>query len=284
VALSWEETSGSITTPSLGTCKNTGSNPCKGNFGTVQRIFSASPSTSGQVGLAAVCDSAGLVCDKDSFAQGTSPQLVVRIGLAGNLADAQSAGDPTHALRLADPQQNQALDCGGGNLASQLEFGCANTYKVNTGQSCTSLGPGPPYQCVAVSTGFKTGQMSGLANRLFTTANTCSRAPNNWSSFPNLPKGDLRIVQVFLTPFGAYTGNGTSWLPVSGFASFYVTNFDGDPCDSPTSNPPPGETTMQKGEIWGHFIKYIQSLNDGSGGTTTCDMSSIGTCVAVLTE
>jgi Flp pilus assembly protein TadG len=275
ITLDWAETAtGTIT--GYGTCA-TNKNPCHDTFGTVQRIFSATSSASGQVALAAVCDSAGLVCDKDSFARGTSQSLVVRIGLSGNLADAQSAGDPTHILRLADPQQNQALDCGGANLRDQLANGCTNTYTVNTGQACSGSIPGPPYPCVATAQGFKTGQMNGLTTRLFSSNQTCSLAPNNWASFPNLPPGDPRVIQVFLTPFGAYTGNGSGQLPVSGFASFYVTNFDGDPCDS--ANPGP-----QKGEIWGHFIKYISSLNDGSGGTTTCDMSSLGTCVAMLTE
>jgi hypothetical protein len=284
VSLSWARTKGTI---GSSTCQSGNQNPsaCKGSFGTVQRIFSTTSTASGVVKLAQLCDSTGLTCDQDTAAQGSSPSRIVRIGLSNNLADAQSAGDPTHTLRLADPQQNQALDCGGGNFAQQLQTGCTNQYTVNTGQSCaSSLGPGPPYQCVQIATGFKTGQMSGLSTRLFGAAGTCSQAPNNWASFPNLPAGDPRVIQVFLTPFGSYSGNGTSYLPVSGFASFYITNFDGDPCDSPTSNPPPGETTMQKGEIWGHWIKYVNSLNDGSGGTTACDMSSLGTCVAMLTE
>jgi Flp pilus assembly protein TadG len=284
VVLSWDETTGTMTSPSR-TCRTNGNNPCKGSFGTVQRIFSAASASSGVVKLAQLCDSAGLVCDQDTAPQGTTPSRVVRVGLSANLADAQNAGDPTHSLRLADPQQNQTLDCGGTNLRDELQNGCTTTYTVNTGQSCaTGVGPGPPYQCVQIATGFKTGQMDGLSDRLFGKPATCGTAPNNWASFPNLPAGDPRVIQVFLTPFGSYTGNGTGYLPVSGFASFYVTNFDGDPCDASTSNPPPDETSVQKGEIWGHFIKYINSLNDGSGGTTTCDMSSLGTCVAMLTE
>src|SRR5581483_2750597 len=202
VSLSWARTKGTI---GSSTCITGNKNPaaCSGSFGTVQRIFSTTSSASGAVKLAQLCDSTGLTCDQDTAAQGTSPVRIVRIGLSNNLADAQSAGYPTHTLRLADPQQNQALDCGGGNFASQLQNGCTNQYTVNTGQSCASgVGPGPPYQCVQIATGFKTGQMSGLSTRLFGTSGTCSKAPNNWASFPNLPAGDPRVIQVFLTPFG----------------------------------------------------------------------------------
>jgi hypothetical protein len=38
------------------------------------------------------------------------------------------------------------------------------------------------------------------------------------------------------------------------------------------------------GYIVGHFIKYIQTLNPGSGGSAACDINAFGTCIAVLTR
>jgi hypothetical protein len=68
------------------------------------------------------------------------------------------------------------------------------------------------------------------------------------------------------------------------FASFYVTGFSkngggqGDPC--PGADPVPSKTG---GYIVGHFIKYVDTI--GGGGTgESCDFSSFGTCVAVLTK
>jgi hypothetical protein len=41
--------------------------------------------------------------------------------------------------------------------------------------------------------------------------------------------------------------------------------------------------TKTGGYIVGHFIKYVESINTGGGGSA-CDFSAFGTCVAVLTQ
>jgi hypothetical protein len=95
---------------------------------------------------------------------------------------------------------------------------------------------------------------------------------------------DPRIVSVFVTPFGAFSGSGTNVVPITNFASFYVTGFSkngggqGDPC--PLADPVPGKTG---GWIVGHFIKYVDTIG-GVGTGETCDFNSFGTCVAVLTK
>ena len=106
-------------------------------------------------------------------------------------------------------------------------------------------------------------------------ANSCV-SPNNWPNFPNLNAGDPRLVNLFLTPFGSFneTGNGT--VPVTDFATFYVSGYDHSPCS--------GDDPAGQDEIVGHFIKYVQTLNDGSGGTQRCDKNELGACVAVLTQ
>jgi hypothetical protein len=59
-----------------------------------------------------------------------------------------------------------------------------------------------------------------------------------------------------------------------------VTGWDGDTCKSTTH---PDDSTA-KGEIVGHFIKYINTLNNQEGGGAKCTLNSLGQCVAVLTR
>jgi hypothetical protein len=105
--------------------------------------------------------------------------------------------------------------------------------------------------------------------------------------FPNFPPGDPRIIQVFLTPFGSFSGSGSTTVPVVNFATFYLTGWTGqgsgfnNPCQGNGDDPVPNN---DPGTIVGHFIKYIDSLNTGGGGPTLCDFNAFGNCVAVLTR
>ena len=115
-------------------------------------------------------------------------------------------------------------------------------------------------------------------------ASSCT-APNHWSQFPNLPPGDPRITSVFLTPYGSFSGSGSATVPVTDFATFYVTgwisqgNGFNNPCQGNGDDPVPGP-----GYIVGHFIKYVDTLGGGGGETQPCDFSALGTCVAELTR
>jgi hypothetical protein len=104
----------------------------------------------------------------------------------------------------------------------------------------------------------------------------------------DIQPGDPRIVSVFVTPFGAFSGSGRQVVPITNFASFYVTGFSkqGGGSPPPQGDPCPGADVLpdsKAGWIVGHFIKYVDTI--GGGGTgETCDFSSFGTCVAVLTK
>jgi Flp pilus assembly protein TadG len=294
VTLDWAETKkGGNQTQ---TCSNNGGgfgtgkngNPCQGSFGTVQRTYSGNDTRSGPLRLVQALENGQSF--GNALQRGTAHNIVVRIGVQPNLKNAQSANDAPVSLRVAGGgSQNQSLDCDPNisNLKGELAQGCGLPYTLNTGTACTGgYGPGPPYMCVPTQTGNAINQVpDGLNTRLFGTANAtasdCTKAPNHWSSYPNFTAGDPRIIQVFLTPFGTFTGSGNESFPVTGFATFYLTGYagngnQGDPCT--------GDDPAQGGFIVGHFIKYIDVLNNGSGGTTTCDFTSLGTCVAVLTE
>ncbi len=305
VYLHWKKTTGTWNTGSSTlTCRNGGSNPCEG-FIPVQRTFGYTDARSGPIKDLVVSE--GGVGGANSLQAGGTHSLVVNVGITGSLGYASSVNDPVVALRVVGGSQNQSLDCDPNvpKLKDELAAGCVPQYTKNSGTTCptstTSLwATAQPWPCVAVQTGSATNQVpAGLNLRVLGNeqANTCpgpvgALGHNNWSLFPALPAGDPRIVQVFLTPFGSFDGNGSTTVPVTNFATFYVTGWTGqgqgfnNPCQGNGDDPVPNNDA---GYIVGHFIKYVQTLNTGGGGPGFCNLAaggslSSGTCVAVLTQ
>jgi hypothetical protein len=262
-----------------------------GTFTSVQRSFSASTTTAGPVEYVSVSE---IGPGANSLVYGTH-DLSVTIGVKASLqANATSVSDPVVHLKVAGGTgQTQALDCDPdvNTLRDELGYGCGPQYVKNTGQACPdpndALWNDPttqPWNCTRIDTGNRAGQVNqGMLIRTQDGSNSCVN-PNNWSQFDSgLPAGDPRIIPVFLVPFGSFGGSGSATVPVTGFATFYITGWSqgnggqqGDPC--PNSDPVNGG-----GEIVGHFIKYIETINTGGGGAL-CDFDAFGTCVAVLTE
>jgi hypothetical protein len=278
IALEWEETTGTI---NGNACNSQGNNPCQGSFGVVQQTFGGTEIRSGPIKKIQIWEAGSFWAN--SFALGTTHDLVVRIGIVGNLENASSVNDPLVLLRVTG-SQNQAVDCDPDlpNLRDEIAQGCAPNYTVNTGTVCPGTHPAlwstpQPWNCVAIQTGGAVGQVEhGMRDRILGGSNTCT-APNNWNSFPNIPPTDPRIVPVFLTPFGTFTGSGNEVVPVTGFATFYVTGWFSSPCSS-------DDPVNDRGYIVGHFIKYIYRLNEGGAGPDLCDFNAFGSCIAVLTE
>jgi hypothetical protein len=285
VELKWEVQGAPAFPPvtiSGNTCTSTGGNKCKGTFGTVQRVFSAVTDRSGPIELAQVIEGGG--SGSNSFELGTTHDLVVRIGITGNLEEAQSVSDPAVLLRVTGGSQNQSIDCDPDlpNLRDEIRLGCAPGYAINEGTPCpstaSSLWSTPqPWQCVAIQTGGAIGQVEqGLRDRILGGSSSCT-SPNNWSMFPFIPPDDPRIVPVFVTPFATFQGSGNDVVPVSKFATFYVTGWFSSPCSG--DDPVP-----DKGYIVGHFIKYVFALNNGGGSGELCDFNAFGSCIAVMVE
>ncbi len=290
VELKWTETKGTVT--GQGACRN-GNNACKGTFGTVQRAFSANDTRSGPIKLAQVWEGGSFWAN--SFQTGGTHDLVVKIGVTPNLQNAQDVNDPIVTLRVSG-NQTQSLDCDPdvSLLSDELAFGCQPRYVPNTGVPCPATksalwGTPQPWSCVGIKTGNTTNQVpKGLNLRILgdEKPNTCT-SPNNWSSFPNLPPGDPRVLNVFITPFGTFSGSGQDIFPVTKFGTFYVTGWTAsgggfnNPCQGNGDDPVPNGDS---GNIVGHFIKYIFGLNDGGGGGELCDFGSFGSCISVLTE
>jgi hypothetical protein len=291
INLNWRKTKG--TSGGL-TCTATGQNPCFGTFAGVQRFFAGSDPRSGSIQNLRVFDATDPAIDANSFESCATctHDLVVELGFTPSLAHAASVNDPPVVLRLTGSGSlTQALDCDPTKtrLEDEIAFGCTPRYTKNGGTLCPEhnvlWGTPEPWPCVKVDTGARVNMIAaGLNLRVLgdEKAKTCT-SPNNWSSFPDISPNDPRIVQVFLTKFGSFAGSGQGTEPVIGFATFYVTGWQGsgqgfaNPCVGLGDDATPGD-----GYIMGHFIQYIPSIE--GEGSEACDPDVFGTCVAVMTE
>jgi hypothetical protein len=266
IVITWEETAGCLDfacgDKKARDCKVGGGNKCKGDFGKVQRAFSATDTRSGPIKVVDVCtfdlDPSCTQAHDQSYPNGASHQFAVTIGMAGQLRNATSINEPLVVLRIKS-NTGQSLDCDPDyqNLKKELEFGCRPTYVPNTGTpDCSTVNtvtlwgtPQPPaWSCIAVNTGRQPNDISaGLNARLYggdQKPKTCAPdgAPghNNWFKFdPTDATGDgtygfgsddPRVLNAYLTTYGAFSHvNGTSGsVPVTGFGHFYVTGYTGN--------------------------------------------------------
>jgi Putative Flp pilus-assembly TadE/G-like len=274
-------------------CKPGGGNPCKGTITGAQRAFSATEARSGPVREVQV-SSTGELWGANSFERSpTTRPLGVRVGVR-----ALTSG-PKVVMRVGSGGQTQALNCDPDVQGLSTEFlppdpripqGCNRRYTVNQGESCpatkTELHGSPePWSCVNVALGATPNEIpQGLNVRILgdERASTCT-APNRW---PDYERGDPRLVKVFLTPYSAFTGSGQDVLPIKGFAGFYVTGWTGsgasfrNPC---TGNGDESAPDDGSGYIVGHFVQYLDTVNEGGATEESCESIGFGVCVAVLT-
>lgn len=191
-------------------------------------------------------------------------------------ATGQPLGKITVTLRGLNPNEietiNNGADCGPGNLHSEFVDGCAGPFKIKTGTgACSSA---TPLDCVGAIGG---GQLSSLKNDYddrWAPGSTCTQ--KHW---PNIPVGDPRLVSVFLTDEISVNPSGT--YPITGFAGFYVTGWDGAPsrCNSQNDLRPDDATD---GAVWGHFLKLVLPSANGTAGTEPCNPGDSAACIAVL--
>src|SRR2546428_5396481 len=103
------------------------------------------------------------------------------------------------------------------------------------------------------------------AGGLALTPRYASRPANNRPDYTtNL--SDPRILQLMITDFSNLLGSGGTLVPVTNYASFYLTGWDGQTCAN--NEPPPVPVKQNSGVIWGHFIKYVNPKDVGS--QTSC--------------
>ncbi len=318
ITIGWEQQKGTVSTS---TCKVNG-NPqnCKDTFGALQHTFWNDPrdqaSRGGPIAKLDVLDSSTTQQVSDlqrcsSTHTTCTASLIVEVGIKGSL-ELSAPTDPPVSLRV-NGNQTQSLQCdpaegGSSGLENMLALGCSPRYRLNTGEVCGAKNdvwaqPNPPgWPCVALRTGDPPNATPrGLNRRILcnpalgdaancdnnASAAVCTQ-PNKW---PLYEPGDPRIVDVFLTPFGSFSGTGLETVPVIRFASFYVTGYTSQgggvntPCKDVTGpdaddysiNPPPA------GNISGHFIKTVKP-NVGGTETDACDFTTLDICAAVLVK
>jgi hypothetical protein len=280
--------------------KQTGS-PCeaKGTSATIKNVhrsYAASSEHSGSIGGVWIGEAGVAVQDANSFevceaqnGNSCTHKLVVTVDTEGSLADASEFNDPLFHMRFGNPQA-EVIGCpppgssSGAVYRENLASGCKGTYKINTSDpSCTNLTE--PYDCIGFASGVKTGPFSqGLSDRLVSKppAGMKFYACNNWVKtngvgVPLIPKDDSRVVQLFVEPYGS---DGSKNAPIQDFATFYVTGWDGD--NSKCSSHP--DDSAAKGEVVGHFIKYVNVVDENEGGGESCSANSLGQCIIVLTR
>jgi Flp pilus assembly protein TadG len=303
VELRWEVTSGTI-----GANACAPDSPCTGSFGTVQRSFAGSEARSGPIRMVEISENdvpgANSIERCSDVQASCTHDLVVKIGFPPGLEVAQSVSDPIVELRFSGGgSQSQGLDCDPNIdlFEDEIVLGCSPFYKPNEGTACPSpnmSGVPQPWECVANQTGQYVNKIpKGLNERILcppgdaptpACANprkptTCTH-PNNWSMFDTgLPPNDPRIVQLFVTAYGAFSGSGSYTVPITRFATFYVTGWGGSGGGFPNPCQGNGDDPATQGTITGHFIKYVDTLMQSSG-TEICNLADTAPCAPVLVE
>ena len=181
----------------------------------------------------------------------------------------------------------------------------------------------PPPICISAKNGQVQAFQAGIYNRFEDPANGyggCSR--NNWptnatqaATFFNDPAdggydftNDPRYITLIITDNTAFSSSNTA-EPVKYFAGFYATGWDtgngsGKPkgcygfpvvntCGDPNNDRHPflgclagTSRAADNGDMWGHFVKFVQFSSNATPSDSLCDLSSgsVETCVAVLVE
>jgi hypothetical protein len=300
ISLSWEvQDTSKIFGGSACTDKN--NNPCKGNFGAQQRFYGGIDDSTGSGPIRSMqMTGSDDVNGPASLVPGTYA-LSLRIGLAGNYqvytpcapppsgASYNCPGDPTVLLRLKsrNGSTTYTIDCGtpaggGADLYLQITKGCQNRFSINTAGVCPDVGTPPtPPDCAPlnnVGNGLKAGQVKNAMNDRFAPGGSCFT-----NSYPTIVPGDPRVVILMLTDFSAFNGNGANQsVPVITYGAFYVTGWDQADSDCNGKNEPSPPGAGRTGDIWGHFITYVDP--SASGGPGACDPSGLLPCVPVLTQ
>lgn len=275
-------------------------------LGDVQRAYEAAPDSSGPLFLVQEYDSgANSTFGPYSYQGGTTHTLGVTVNTQGNLL-LSAPSDPPIYLRVfndnGNASQNQSINCDpapSSNLETELANGCSPLYKTQTALTCpyankAALFASPqPWTCAAIKTGASIGQVQhGLSERIFNgdqnppnTTAECNTSPINWIKGvgfdENAHRDDKRVLGLFVTPLGSFTGTGSDVVPVLDFGYFYVTGYSGDPCEGndPNQDPVPNNRGSY---VRGHFIKFFPI--DGHTTDDNCDLTTITPCTGVLTR
>jgi hypothetical protein len=167
--------------------------------------------------------------------------------------------------------------------------GCPTTQINPGGTTCPPTQLSPPsclweFTKVDETNGYDAGEVPRFTSGLLkgSTALKCTSPypvpPNNYPQYLSngtFVSGDPRLITIFVVPNNSYT-SVSHLIPIIGYAEFYVTSWDHDPCAGKlagtTGNgidaPNPGG-----GSLSGYFVAYTtpQSGNVSGSSTIPCN-------------
>ena len=279
---------------------------------------------SGPITQAFIGNTAGAM-DVNSLQQSSTQTTLTVSFLLQGLALAQP-GDPPVVLRPAvqNRKATGAFNCwdaqgsaSTAQLASAIINGCPNPVGIySAAQGCVFL-PTTPLTCGALVPGNKRQQVTNaFQTRVESAVDNGTASPcNAWEAYAqngtsisgvepwNTSVADPRIMVMAVTAPADLAGHGgpNNSVRILGFATFYITGFDGDPwiangnghgngnnipnCPSNMNQddpyPVPTDKTNGKDAIWGHFIKYS---TPGTSNGQPCNLNDVSVCVPALTR
>lgn len=194
---------------------------------------------------------------------------------------------------LCDGSTEGSTQTAANSQMSSLQLsGCPTTQINPGGTTCPATQLSPPsclweFTKVDETNGYDAGEVprftSGLpkGSPLLKCTSPNPVPPNNYPQYLSngtFVSGDPRLITIFVVPDGSYT-SVSHLIPIMGYASFYVTSWDHDPCAGKlagvTGNgvdaPNPGG-----GSLSGYFVSYTtpQSSTVASSGTPCSPVAS----------
>jgi Putative Flp pilus-assembly TadE/G-like len=258
VTLNWQSTSGG-----------------KQTYAGIQRVYSAAEDDSGPVKELSVSTATPTAGAPYTLSSG-SHTLTVSVGVQVSLDLALSS--QTTMLRLTGGSRTSAVACdgtGASDFRNAIVNGCQTPYQVNSVGYCPDPSPpAGPDDCIQTKTGTTAGPtLQGLDERF------AACPADNWPDYDT--DTDPRVVKLMITDFSSLGGSGTTLVPVTNFAGFYITGWTGSTCGN--NGLPPPNVDIKKGAIWGHFVKYI-APSPFDGGGPTCDALALTPCIPILVK
>ncbi len=207
---------------------------------------------------------------------------------------------------LCDGSTEGATQTAADTQMSSLELsGCPTTQINPGGTTCPATQLSPPsclweFTKVDETNGYDAGEVPRFDNGLTkgspllkcTSPNPVP--PNYYPQYlanGTFVSGDPRLITIFVVPDNSYT-NVSHLIPVMGYAEFYATSWDHDPCagklagvtGNGVDSPNPGG-----GSLSGYFVSYTtpESSNVASSGTACSPIASEAwtyNCTYALTQ
>jgi Flp pilus assembly protein TadG len=170
-------------------------------------------------------------------------------------------------------------------MISLQENGCPTTQINAGGSTCPATQLSPPsclweFTKVDEGPGYDAGEVprfdSGLANGspLLKCTSPFPVPPNNYPQYlanKTFVSGDPRLITIFVVPDNTFTST-SHLIPITGYAEFYVTGWDHDPCHDAlagtTGNGIDGPKTGP-GAVEGYFVAYTTPEGSTVSGSST---------------